>query len=174
MKSPAENDTTERLGTPEHLDRALYVTTAKAWLALCVLIAMTLAVILWAVWGEVSSYVKAEGIILSRAGMVFDAASSSGGKLARILPAVGETVAEGDLVAEIFDPEIMERYSGAVSLAGERAGILQDRESEAREENALASQNIARQREPASKSSSAPAASWSKRPTIACKSISRC
>ncbi len=122
------------------------MTTAKAWLALCVLIAMTLAVILWAVWGEVSSYVKANGIILSRAGMVFDAASSNGGKLARILPAVGEAAAEGDLVAEILDPEIMERYSGAVSLAGERAGILQDRESEAREENALASQNIARQR----------------------------
>ena len=146
MEKPFQNGAMDRLGTPEQLDRALYVTTAKAWLALCVLIAMALAVILWAVLGEVSSYVKADGIILSRAGMVFDAASSSSGKLARILPEVGKTVAEGDLVAEIFDAETMERYSGALALAEERSRILQDRESEASEENALASQNVAKQR----------------------------
>ncbi len=77
-----QNEADERLGTPEHLDRALYVTTAKAWLALCFLVIVTAALIVWAFFGEVSTYVEAKGIFLSREGMVFNAASSGGGKLA--------------------------------------------------------------------------------------------
>ena len=147
MTEPSQNEATERLGTPEHLDRALYVTTAKAWLALCVLMVMAVAVMAWAVFGEVSTYVEAKGIFLSRAGMVFDAASAGGGKLVRISSAVGDEVAAGDLVAEISDAETMERYLSAVALAAERERTLQERESAAREENALAAQNVAKQRE---------------------------
>ena len=147
MTESPPNEADERLGTSEHLDRALYVTTAKAWLALCVLVVLTIAVIVWAVFGEVATYVEAKGIFLSRAGMVFDAASSGGGKLARIVSAVGDEVAEGDLVAEISDAETMERYLSAVALADERQQTLQEREAEAREENALAAHNIAKQRE---------------------------
>ena len=147
MTEPSQNEATERLGTPEHLDRALYVTTAKAWLALCVLMVMAVAVMAWAVFGEVSTYVEAKGIFLSRAGMVFDAASAGGGKLARIASAVGDEVAAGDLVAEISDAETMERYLSAVALADERERTLQEREAEAKEENALAAQNVAKQRE---------------------------
>lgn len=147
MTESPQNEAAERLGTPEHLDRALYVTTAKAWLALCVLVVMTVAVIVWAVFGEVSTYVEAKGIFLSRAGMVFDAASSGGGKLARIVSIVGDEVAAGDLVAEISDAETIERYLSAVALADERKQTLQERQAEAREENALAAHNIAKQRE---------------------------
>ena len=147
MTESSQNEATERLGTFEHFDRALYVTTAKAWLALCVLVVMTVAVIVWAVFGEISTYVESKGIFLSREGMVFDAASSGGGKVARIVSAVGDKVAVGDLVAEISDAETMERYLSAVALADERKQTLQERETEAREENALAAQNIAKQRE---------------------------
>ena len=147
MTESSSNEAAERLATPEHLDRALYVTTAKAWLALCVLGVMTVAVIVWAVFGEVATYVEAKGIFLSRAGMVFDVASSGGGKLERIVSAVGDEVAAGNLVAEISDAETMERYLSAVALADERKQTLQEREAEAREENALAAQNVAKQRE---------------------------
>ena len=49
-------------------------------------------------------------------------------------------------MTESFPKETMERYISAVASANERARTLQDRESEAREENALASQNVVRQR----------------------------
>ena len=147
MTESSHDEATERLGTSEHLDRALYVTTAKAWLALCVLVVMTVAVIVWAVFGEVATYVEAKGIFLSREGMVFDAASSGGGKLARIVSAVGDEVTKGDLVAEISAAETMERYLSAVALADERKRTLQERKAEAKAENALAAQNIANQRD---------------------------
>ena len=146
MPESLRNETAERLGTPEHLDRALYVTTAKAWLALCALLAMTVAIVIWTIVGEIATYVQAEGIILNRDGMVFDAVSSGGGTLAKVVPAVGDMVEKDAFVAEIFDAEVMERYVSAIALVDERARVLQDRESEAREENALVSQNIVRQR----------------------------
>ncbi len=146
MTAPVRSEEPQRLGTPEQLDRTLEVTTPKGWMALCALIAMLATVVAWAILGEVSTYVRAEGIILSRGGMVVGAVSSAAGKLARIVPGEGDPVAKGDLVAEIFDAETMERYLGAVALADEHARALRDREAEATEENALAGRHLLRDR----------------------------
>ena len=134
------------LGVPEHLDRALYVTTPKGWLALFTLMAMMGAVVAWAVLGEVATYVQGDGILMNRGGTVFDAASPEGGKLARIVPSLGDLVAAGELVAELDDPETMERYANALALVEERTRSLNDREAEARDENALIDQNLPQQR----------------------------
>ena len=90
MTQSSHNEATERLGTPEHLDHALYVTTAKAWLALCVLVVMTAAVIAWAVFGEVATYVEAKGIFLSR-----DAGHSRSCGLQSAARRAGRAVAQG-------------------------------------------------------------------------------
>ena len=147
MNESNRNKALDRLRTPEHLDRALYVTTPMTWLWLCVLLALTGAVVAWSIWGEISIYVEAEGIFLSRKGMVFDAASSGGGRLARITFAVGQQVNEGDVVAEIFDAETNERLESAVALVAEHKQELRDRIAETNEENRLAAENMARQRD---------------------------
>ncbi len=143
---PARNLGTERLATPEHLDRALHVTTPRTWAALCALLAILIAVVVWSIVGEISTYVRAEGIILSRSGMVFDAVSTRGGRVARILTAVGDTVDVGDVVAETFDAETMERYSGARALVEERLQALGERQAVAHAENVLFEASVAEQR----------------------------
>lgn len=132
--------------TPQHLDRVLYVTTPKAWLALCMLLVLTAAVVVWAIVGEVASYVYGDGIVLRRGGAVFDTVSSNRGKLVRIVPARGDAVTEGEVIAEIYDEATMERYTSALALADERMQTLQDREAEAQRENTLNEQNIVKQR----------------------------
>ena len=134
------------LATPEHLDRALLVTTPKGWLALLTLMTMMGAAVAWAVSGEVATYVEGDGIVMSRGGTVFDAASPEGGKLARIAPSLGDLVSAGDVVAEIGDPETRERHANALALVEERTRTLRDREVETREENALLDRNLAQQR----------------------------
>lgn len=146
MEEAPENRAVERLGAHEHLDRVLYVTTPKAWLALCALSVMLAAVVAWAILGEVSTYVEARGIILSRGGAIIDVTSPADARLSRILPGVGAAVSEGELVAEIFDARTMERHSSAIALADEWAQTRSAREAEAREENALISRNVARRR----------------------------
>ena len=134
------------LAAPQHLDRALSVTTPKGWLALLTLMALMGAVVAWAILGEVVTYVHGDGILMSRGGTVFDAASPEGGRLARIAPSLGELVAAGDVVAELDDPEARERYANARALVDERTGMLRGREAEAREENALIDENLDQQR----------------------------
>ena len=131
---------------PQHLDRALYVTTPKAWLGLLMLLAMTAAAVTWAVVGEVASYVRGDGIVLRRGGAVFDAVASHDGKLVRIDPVLGDTVMEGAVIADIYDEATMERLASAVALAEERLQMFHDREAEAQRENALNEQNVAKQR----------------------------
>ena len=133
------------LAVPEHLDRALYMTTPKGWLALFTLMAMMGAVVAWAVLGEVATYVQGDGILMNRGGTVFDAASPAGGKLARIVPSLGDVVTAGDVVAELDDPETMERYANALALVEEWKRTLRDREAEARDGNALIDKNLAQQ-----------------------------
>ena len=146
MEETHENRAVERLGAHEHLDRVLYVTTPKGWLALCALVVMLAAVVAWAVLGEVSTYVEARGIILSRGGAIVDATSPADARLSRILPGVGAAVSEGEPVAEIFDAGTLERHSGAIALAEEWAQTLKARKAEAREENAIIARNVARRR----------------------------
>lgn len=146
MEEASENKAVERLGAHEHLDRVLYVTTPKAWLALCALVIMLAAVVAWAILGEVSTYVEARGIILSRGGAVVDVTSPADARLSRILPGVGAAVSEGELVAELFDAGTMERHASAIALAEEAERTLKAREAEAREENAMISRNVARRR----------------------------
>ena len=134
------------LRVPEHLDRALYVTTRKGWLALFTLMAMMGAVVAWAVLGEVATYVQGDGILMNRGGTVFDAASPEGGKLARVVPSLGDLVAAEEVVAVLDDPETMQRYANALALVEEQTQTLRDREAESRDENALIDRNLARQR----------------------------
>ena len=101
----------------------------------------------WSVLGEVATYVRADGIFLSRDGLVLDIVSTSGGTLDRILPEVGDVLAVGDLVAEVSDPAALERHRSAVAAAEERLQFLRAQETAAAEENALFEQNLREQRE---------------------------
>ena len=107
---------------------------------------MLAAVVAWSVFAEVSTYVRADGIILGHGGAVVDAVSSGSGKLSRILVAVGDEVEEGQVVAETTDAETMERYTGALAAAQERLRVLRGREAEAEKENDLTGTNVAKQR----------------------------
>ena len=136
----------ERLETPDHLDRALVVTTARAWLAAGLLTAVALGVLIWSVLGEVAVYVRADGIFLTRDGKVLDAVSEGTGVLAKVHPRVGDFVEEDELIAEIVNKELADRYLAAEATLGERQRVLDERKESAAQENALIGENLVRQR----------------------------
>ena len=136
----------DRLSSPEQLDRALTVTTSKTWLALAAIGVMAAAVVTWSVKGEVPTYVTASGILLSHGGAVVDAVPSGVGTLSRIIPAAGDAVEKGEIVAEVTNREVIERYRGALALVEERKRALGDFRSAAAAEDALVEKNVGRQR----------------------------
>ncbi len=137
----------DRLSTPEQLDRTLHITTSKGWIALVALLTMAAAIVVWSVKGEVSTFVKADGILLSRGGTVVDAVSSGMGTLTRVVPAVGDVVRKGAVIAEVTNQETMELYRSARALVDERTQALEDFKAAGAAEDALIEQNTARQRE---------------------------
>ena len=144
MASIFRESALKRLSRPEQLDRALYVTTAKGWLALLTLIAVAAAVVFWSFRGEVSTFVTADGILLNRGGRIVDAVSSGVGTLNRIHVAVGDAVERGALLAEISNQEALERYQSALSLVEERQRVIAELEASLEEENRLLDETRAR------------------------------
>ncbi len=147
MSETAKQALTGTIATPERLDRVLTVTTPKAWLALAGLTALLTTVVAWSFLGEVATYVRADGIFLSRGGQVLDVVSTSRGKLRRIAAEVGDMLEVGDVVAETFDVEVMERHRSAVATAAERLQFLDSQEAAAAEENDFFEQNVQEQRQ---------------------------
>lgn len=149
MASPKlfRKEALDRLATPEQLDRVLVVTTPRSWLAVGALAAILAGVVSWAFLGEVPTYVKAQGILLHRSGTVVDAVASGAGTVTRILPTAGDVVEAGDVVAEIANQEVAERYQSSMSLVSERATALEEIRAAAAAEDALIEENLVRQRE---------------------------
>ena len=145
--TPFRQAALDRLATPEHLDRALFVTTPRGWLAIGTLAAIAGAVVVWAFVGEVATYVNANGILLSRGGTVVDAVAAGQGTVARVGPAVGDLIEAGAVIAEIANLEVAERHAGALALVEERRAGLADTRAAVAAEDALIASNLARQRE---------------------------
>ena len=108
----------------EKLDRALFVTPARGWIALLAILVVATAVGVWSVVGEVATYVEAHGFLLNRGGKVVDAVAAGRGRLSTIAVAVGDEIEKDAVVAQIVNEELAARYSGALALVEERTRAL--------------------------------------------------
>lgn len=147
MTSPFRQSALKRLASPEELDRTLSVTTPKGWIAVVALTAVVAAVIVWSFEGEVSSYVPSQGILVNHGGTIVDAVATGSGTLTRILPAPGDAVEAGEVVAETANFETAERFRSARALVDERATAVAELREAIAAENALVEENVVRQRE---------------------------
>lgn len=136
----------DRLSTSDRLDRTLAVSSPKGWLALAVLCAITACVLGWSVLAEISTYVPARGILIGGGGGIVDAVSTGNGALSRVVPAVGDRVERGDVVAVVVNAEAVEQHRTAVARMEEEARSLDALRAAREAEEALHRDNIARQR----------------------------
>ena len=118
-----------RLETPEQLDRTLIVIRPMSWLALAVLATAAAAVLYWAIFGQVSTYVQASGIFINRGSKIVDVASLSPGILTEISYRVGDEVKEGQVLATIANEETTERYRNSLVVVKEREEALERQQS---------------------------------------------
>ncbi len=113
----------ERLSTPEQLDRAVSVTSPKAWIALGLLMVIALAVLTWSIVGEIRTRVAANGILLVVGGQVLDAVATASGTLTNVAVGIGDSVKAGATIATVVNPEAVERHRGAVAALAERRSM---------------------------------------------------
>jgi len=102
----------ERLSSPEELDRLLRVTDSKAWIAQLTMLALTAVAIVWGYYGRIPSVVTGQGVIIRRGG-VLNIVSAGSGVVAQLKVKVGDRINEGQIVAEIAQPSMLERRKNA-------------------------------------------------------------
>ena len=117
----------DRLASPEQLDQIMQVTTPKGWLALA---AVGIAIVVagaWSVTGKVPEQVTGSGIMI-RSGGIFQVVAQSSGAVSDVSVHVGDRVAEGQVIARVAQPELLQQIGRArarvVQLKSDHAGLV--------------------------------------------------
>ncbi|MEM9822296.1 MAG: NHLP bacteriocin system secretion protein [Bacteroidota bacterium] len=113
----------EKLSTPEKLDQLIKITSPRAWLALVTIALILTTAITWGFWGRVKTKLTASGVLLG--GEVYDVVATAQGQLVELKVASGDVVNEGDVIAEIQQPEIFQAIEEAKASLTERNYELQ-------------------------------------------------
>jgi len=110
----------ERLSSPEHLDHLVRITRPGDWIAMAVLWTGLVAVTVWGFVGRIPTRVSGEGILVSQGGRVVDAVSAARGRLASLDVAVGDRIAQGQIIAHLDQTDTEKRYRDASEVVRER------------------------------------------------------
>ncbi len=110
----------ERASSPEQLDYLVQITRTRDWALGCVILLVLMTALGWGVFGRIPVRAPGEGILISTGGRVADAVSTAPGRLGSVEVAVGDHVAQGDVVATIAQTEIEQRYRNAGEVLRER------------------------------------------------------
>lgn len=113
----------EKLSTPEKLDQLIQVTSPRAWIALFTIAIALVTTVAWGCFGRVKTKVNTSGILLG--GEVYDVVSTTQGQLVSLAVEVGDQVAEGDVIATVDQPEILQQIEAAEASLVERQYELQ-------------------------------------------------
>jgi NHLM bacteriocin system secretion protein len=108
----------EKLSTPEKLDQLIKVTGPKAWIALFTVFLALGTGIGWAVVGKVKTKLNAIGVVLG--GEVHEVVATSQGQLIKLQVAIGSNVKEGDVIATIQQPELIQQIESAKAVLSDR------------------------------------------------------
>lgn len=104
------DDALDRLASPELLDRRLVVVRAPGWLALVALLLLIALTLAWSLLGRVSTTLSGEGLLLGDGGSLTRVDVPRAGRLLRYHVAEGDRVREGQLLAEIEQPELLRQH----------------------------------------------------------------
>ena len=98
----------ERLASPEQLDKLMQVTRPRGWIALVALGFLVGSAVLWGFEGSIPSRVAGQGILL-KSGGVLEIAAGAGGRITDVSVNVGDVVHEGQVVARVAQPDVLNR-----------------------------------------------------------------
>lgn len=110
----------ERMSSPEQLDQLLRVTTPKTWLALLSLIALLAVAVAWGYWGQLTTRVSGQGVLI-RSGGVQNVVALGAGQVVDIRVRVGEHISVGQVIGTVAQPSILQRIRVAKSQLAEAA-----------------------------------------------------
>lgn len=120
----------DRLSSPEQIDHLLHLTTARGWVALLTLCGVLAAALIWGLTGSIDTTVAGSGVI-AHTGGVETVVSLGSGIVLNITVKVGDSVKNGQVVAHVAQPALVEKLRQAKAELADarktREKILADR-----------------------------------------------
>lgn len=99
----------ENLSTPDQLDIGMEIIRPRAWVALCAVLLLLLAFIVWSVVGTLPASVEGQGIII-REGGTFNVVSFGTGVVTEMEDLkIGDPVRRGQLLGRLAQPEMQQQ-----------------------------------------------------------------
>ncbi len=121
MTAPKNNlyrqEALDRLSSPEQLDEAIVITGTGSWAALAGVLLLLATFTGWAFTAQIPTRIEGQGILFSGGGQVVDAISAASGTLMKPRVAIGDKVRQGDVLAEISQPDAAARFEAAKAQA---------------------------------------------------------
>lgn len=108
----------EKLSTPEKLDQLIKIIGLKSWLVLFTIALVLITAIGWSITGRIKTKLNATGVLLG--GEVYNVVSTTNGQLIDLKVAIGDTINEGDIIAEVEQPELLQQIAEAKASLLER------------------------------------------------------
>lgn len=109
----------QRAASPDELDHLVAITRPADWILAAVVTVALVAALIWGIYGRIPSRVSGQGILVG-SGRVVDAVSGADGRLASLGVAVGDHVERGQVIAQISQTEIEQKYVNAAETYKER------------------------------------------------------
>ncbi|HEY6359789.1 MAG TPA: NHLP bacteriocin system secretion protein [Vicinamibacterales bacterium] len=110
--------TLDRLASPEQLDQLGQITDRRGWIALLALGVVLGTAVVWGAAGTVPQNVSGTGILV-KSGGVFEIIPASSGRISDVAITVGDLVMEGQVVARLAQPHLLEQLREAKAVLGE-------------------------------------------------------
>ncbi|WP_404790467.1 NHLP bacteriocin system secretion protein [Altericista sp. CCNU0014] len=95
----------ERLSSPEQLDQLMQIVKPRSWLMLASLGGLTVAALVWSVWGRLPVRVSAQAVLVYPY-QIREIQSLGAGQLTQLNVAANSLVKQGQLLATIDRPEL--------------------------------------------------------------------
>ena len=102
----------DRLSSPEQLDLMMEVIPPKGWVALISLSFLILVIVLWGIFGNIPTTVAGKCILIQSGGLA-SVTTQSGGRISEIMVKIGDNVKKGDTIAQLSQPELMDKLKVA-------------------------------------------------------------
>lgn len=134
----------EKLSTPEKLDQLIKVTGPRAWIALATVTLALITAIIWGFGGSVKTKLNVVGVLLG--GEVHEVVATAQGQLIELKVNIGDEVRDGDIIAVIEQPQLMQQIEEAKALLLEREFELEQLEAFGSQDARLQGEFIGQQR----------------------------
>ena len=108
----------ERLASPEQLDQLARVTTPVGWVSLLALGLLVFSVVIWSVYGKISTVARGGGILIKTGGVVSVVAPVAG-SISHVYVEEGDLVKKGQIIGRMAQPKLLDEIRMAKNALAE-------------------------------------------------------